>query len=63
MDLGPRLSVIDGVLKRWELRGCRSCAKREAGRVHDIHITTCARSVRRDYCPESKALYALAQTR
>ncbi|WP_327180664.1 hypothetical protein [Streptomyces sp. NBC_01334] len=63
MDLGPRLSVIDRVLKRWEPRGCRSCAKREARRVHDIHITTCARCIHRDHCPESNALYALALLR
>ncbi|MFD9394796.1 hypothetical protein ACFWBB_29880 [Streptomyces sp. NPDC060000] len=63
MDLGPRLSVITGVLKRWEPRGCRSCARREAGRVHDIHITTCARCTHRDYCPDSNALYALALLR
>ncbi|MFJ1808560.1 MULTISPECIES: hypothetical protein [unclassified Streptomyces] len=60
IELGPRLSVIGGALKRWEPRGCRSCARREAGRVYDIHVTTCARCIHRDYCPDSAALYTLA---
>ncbi|MEU5281134.1 hypothetical protein AB0G87_32540 [Streptomyces asoensis] len=63
VDLGPRLSVIGGKLTRWEPRGCRSCVRREAGRVYDIHVTTCARCTHRDYCPDSKALYALALDR
>jgi hypothetical protein len=60
VELGPRLSVVDGALKRWEPRACRSCARREAGRVYDIHITTCARCTHRDYCPDSQGLYTLA---
>ncbi|MEH0582829.1 hypothetical protein QA942_01445 [Streptomyces sp. B21-106] len=63
MDLGPRLSVIDGVLQRWEPRGCRSCVRREAGRVYDIHVTTCARCSHRDYCPDREALARLAGER
>ncbi|MER6955016.1 hypothetical protein [Streptomyces sp. NPDC000618] len=59
-EQGPRLSVIGGTLKRWEPRACRSCTGREAGRVYDVHITACARCIHRDYCPDSKALYALA---
>ncbi|MFF1548721.1 hypothetical protein [Streptomyces sp. NPDC058291] len=61
MQLGPRLSVIGGTLQRWEPRGCRPCARREAGRVYGIHITTCARCSHRDYCPDSQALQALAR--
>jgi hypothetical protein len=58
--LGPRLSVIGGTLNRWHPRGCRPCTRREARRVHGIHITTCARCTHRDYCPDAKALYELA---
>ncbi|MET7651548.1 hypothetical protein [Streptomyces sp. NPDC005486] len=58
--LGPRLSVIGGTLTRWEPRGCRSCTRREAGRVHDLHITSCARCSHGEYCPDARALYALA---
>jgi len=60
LALGTRLSVIDGTLKRWEPRACQSCARREAGRVYDIHITRCARCSHRDYCPDSHALHELA---
>jgi hypothetical protein len=63
IELGPRLSVIDGTLKRWEPRSCRSCARREAGRVYDVHITRCARCSHGDYCPDSHALYTLALRR
>lgn len=63
MELGTRLSVIDGTLKRWEPRACRSCARREAGRVYDIHIGACARCTHGDYCPDARALYTLALRR
>ncbi|GKQ36907.1 hypothetical protein [Streptomyces sp. A012304] len=61
MGIGPRLSVIDGVLQRWLPRACQSCASREAARVYGIHIRTCPRCSHRDYCPDSRALHALAQ--
>ena len=60
MVLGPRLSVLEGMLRRWEPRACCSCAGREAGRVYDLHIATCARCTHREYCPDARALYALA---
>ncbi|WP_327319273.1 hypothetical protein [Streptomyces sp. NBC_01235] len=63
MELGVRLSVIDGTLKRWEPRSCQSCARREAGRVYDVHIRACARCSHGDYCPDARALYALALRR
>lgn len=58
--LGPRLSVIGLALKRWHPRGCRPCTRREASRMHGIHITTCARCAHRDYCSDARALYELA---
>lgn len=61
--LGPRLSVIGDALCRWWPRACRRCTGREAARVHDIHTTTCARCVHRDYCPDAHALHGLALTR
>ncbi|MFI5800227.1 hypothetical protein [Streptomyces sp. NPDC051677] len=60
VELGPRLSVIGGTLKRWEPSACRPCARREAGRVYDIHIRACARCSHYDYCPDARALYTLA---
>lgn len=60
MELGVRLSVLDGTLKRWEPRACRPCVRREAGRVCDVHIRACARCSHGDYCPDAKALYTLA---
>lgn len=59
IDLGPRISPIAGVLKRWQPRACRACAGRNAARVHQLHIRTCARCSHRDYCPDSRALYGL----
>ncbi|MEU5633520.1 hypothetical protein ACH47C_26870 [Streptomyces rishiriensis] len=61
--LGARLSVIGVALKQWYPRGCRPCVRREARRVHGIHITTCARCTHGDYCPDSKALYEFALPR
>jgi hypothetical protein len=61
IELGTRLSVIDGAVKRWEPRSCRSCAKREAGRVYDVHITRCGRCSHHDYCPDSTALLRLTR--
>lgn len=61
MDLGPRLSVVDGALKRWEPRACRPCAAREAARVYGIHIQSCARCTHHDYCPDARALHALSR--
>lgn len=59
MGIGPRLSVVGGVLQRWTPRACRPCAGREAVRVHGIHIRTCARCSHHDYCPDSQALHTL----
>lgn len=61
VELGARLSVVDGALKRWEPRSCRSCARREARRVYDVHITRCARCSHHDYCPDSEGLSRLAR--
>ena len=63
VELGPRLSVVDAALQRWEPRACRSCARREASRVYDIHIRTCARCSHGEYCPDARALYTLALRR
>lgn len=60
VELGGRLSVVGGMLRRWEPRACHSCARREAGRVYGIHVTTCARCTHREYCPDARALYELA---
>jgi hypothetical protein len=60
--LGPRLSVIDAGLERWQPRACASCTRREAARVHAVHLTTCPRCTHWDYCPDSRALYNLANS-
>ncbi|MEU0118512.1 hypothetical protein ABZ137_33685 [Streptomyces bobili] len=57
--LNARLSVVKGELLRWEPRSCLPCLRREAERVYNIHIKSCARCTHRDYCPDSKALYEL----
>ena len=59
--LGPRISVIGGALQRWEPRACRRCTGLEAARVYRLHLTTCARCMHRDHCPDSHALHALAE--
>lgn len=58
--LGPRISAIAGALQRWFPRACRACAGREAARVYQLHIKTCARCSHQDYCPDSQALHELA---
>ncbi|MFC4500659.1 MULTISPECIES: hypothetical protein [Streptomyces] len=60
IDIGLRLSVIGGELKRWQPRACRACTGRKAVRVYQLHVRTCARCTHRDYCPDSRALHVLA---
>ena len=60
VKLGPRISVIAGALKRWFPRACRACAGKKAASVYQLHIQTCARCSHQDYCPDSRALHALA---
>lgn len=60
LDLGPRLSSEDGKLVRWLPRSCLDCAAQEAARVHRIHVRVCARCTPFLYCPDSRALHALA---
>ncbi|WP_333736359.1 hypothetical protein [Streptomyces sp. IBSBF 2806] len=62
VNLGPRISAIGGALQQWFPRGCQPCTRREAKRVHSIHITTCARCTHADYCPDSEALYRLSRS-
>lgn len=59
--LGPRLSTCRGALVRWTPHSCRRCARREAGRVYDLHIGSCQRCMGRGYCPDARALYKLSQ--
>ncbi len=61
VNLGPRIRPATGGVKRWFPRACRTCTSLEAARVHQLHITTCARCTHRDYCPDSHALQELAQ--
>lgn len=60
VDLGPRISPIGGTLQQWTPRACRACTGREATRVYDLHVTTCARCTHHDYCPDAHALHTLA---
>ncbi|QJT04334.1 hypothetical protein G9272_31955 [Streptomyces asoensis] len=60
MKLGPRIRVADGAVRRWLPRACRKCVGVQAARVYRIHIGSCARCSHRDYCPDSRALRALA---
>lgn len=59
--LGPRIRRAAGGLERWFPRACRSCTGLEAGRVYQLHLTTCARCTHGDYCPDSYALRDLAR--
>ena len=58
--LGPRIRVTSGGVHQWVPRACQPCISRQAARVHDLHLTTCARCTHRDYCPDSQALHKLA---
>jgi hypothetical protein len=60
LRLGPRIRVDGARVQQWLPRSCRPCASREAGRVHHIHIRTCARCSHGEYCPDSRALRKLA---
>jgi hypothetical protein len=62
VDLGPRLSVFQGALHRWNPRACRPCARREAGRVYELHIRACARCTPLVCCEDARALHALSQS-
>lgn len=60
LNLGPRLSSVNGKLVRWLPRSCLRCAAQEAARVHRIHLRMCARCTPYLYCSDSRALHALA---
>jgi hypothetical protein len=60
LDLGPRLSAVCGKLVPWRPQSCLDCAADEAARVHRIHLRVCARCTPFLYCPDSRALHALA---
>jgi hypothetical protein len=60
VDLGPRIGVVRGRLERFFPRACRSCVRAEAERVHNLHARTCHRCAPGQYCPDRRALYALA---
>jgi hypothetical protein len=62
VDLGPRISVINGALLRWHPRACRECVREEAGKVHETHIRTCAYCTPACYCMDARALYQLTLT-
>ncbi|MGW1532350.1 hypothetical protein [Streptomyces aureus] len=61
LRLGPRIGVTGSGIARWFPRACRPCVGKAAARVYRLHVRTCARCSHRDYCPDSKALHALAQ--
>lgn len=63
VDLGPRLSTLDGSLHPWHPKGCAACTRREAQRVYRIHISNCARCDRSHYCQDARALHALGWPR
>ena len=60
LTLGPRLGADTGELHRWTPRACRPCAAREAGHVYRAHGRTCAHCTPTVYCPDRRALHALA---
>lgn len=59
VDLGPRLSTLDGRLHPWRPTGCGSCTRLEARRVFAHHIRSCALCRRATYCPDVRALQRL----
>lgn len=61
LHLGPRIRVAEGTVKRWWPRACWPCVGAAARRVLGLHRRTCARCSHRDYCPDSRALDALAR--
>ena len=52
IDVGPRTGLLP--------RACQPCVIREARRVHGVHARQCRRCGARAYCPDGRALYALA---
>lgn len=61
VPLGQRLSSCEGALVDWKPKSCRSCVRREAGRVYRIHIGVCQRCTGLAYCPDARALHGLSQ--
>lgn len=61
ISLGVRLSVASGALLRWKPRACRDCTRKEAARVHGLHVRTCARCTAMVQCQDARALHALAE--
>lgn len=59
VDLGPRVSTLNGGLHPWRPKSCTACARREARRTFNIHVQNCARCCRTRYCPDASALHAL----
>jgi len=62
IGLGPRVGEVGGRLEQFFPRGCQPCTSREAARVARIHDRNCRRCAPGLYCPDSRALYNLAQT-
>jgi hypothetical protein len=60
VSLGPRIGVVRGYLERFQPRACLSCVTGEAARVYGIHRRNCRRCGGATYCPDGRALYALA---
>lgn len=60
VPLGPRLSTHNGTLHRWNPRSCDPCTRREAARVYQLHIRSCARCAPRLYCEDARALHELS---
>lgn len=58
--LGPRLSVTRDALHRWAPRACHWCTTRTAARTYQAHIHGCAHCTPMLYCPDARALHALA---
>ncbi|WP_406157008.1 hypothetical protein [Streptomyces canus] len=61
VSLGARLSVAGGGLLRWKPRACEECTQKEAGRVYNLHIRTCARCTPLVRCADARALHALSK--
>ncbi|MDQ1037288.1 hypothetical protein QFZ75_003704 [Streptomyces sp. V3I8] len=60
--LGPRLSADHGLLTRWTPQACSVCIHLHANRVLQIHVGICQECTRMTYCPDARALHALAST-
>jgi hypothetical protein len=59
IDMGPRLSTFRGRLHPWRPKGCEDCTRAAAQRSFNLHIRSCARCSRVQYCQDARALHAL----